>query len=167
MLTSLEVAMWSMNMFKDSPALLQNSFRLLEKMLADRTVGGTRPAPRCVMRLPRLIGGSFTVSSCWDALPQQICMPRISEEEVAVVCIIDEIHDRLAVDLDPAPKINRWPAVAPAGADNDQFKTALVVGSSHAGKLAAALRKVGFNTEGIYQANWRATRDNVWELEEK
>jgi hypothetical protein len=85
----------------------------------------------------------------------------VSEEEVAVVCMIDEIRDRLAVDLDPAPTINRWPSVVAAGADSDRFKTALVVGSSHAGKLAAALRKAGFNTEGIFQANWRPTRDNV------
>jgi hypothetical protein len=57
--------------------------------------------------------------------------------------------------------------VATSAAGSELIKTALVVGSSHAGKLAAALRKLGFNTEGIFQANWRAKRDNVWELEEK
>jgi hypothetical protein len=165
--TSLEVAMWAMNVYRDSPALLQNSFRLLEKMLADRSVGELKPAARHVMRLPRPGGGSITVSSSWEMLPQQICMTRVSKEEVAIVCMIDEIRDRLAVDLDPAPIINRWPTVAALEANSEQYKTALVVGSSHAGKLAAALRKAGFNTEGIFQANWRPTRDNVWELEEK
>jgi hypothetical protein len=165
--TTLEVAYWSMHVFKDSPALLQNSFRLLEKMLADRTVGMTQPAPRCVLRLPTLNGGTVTVCSRWEALPQHISLPRISEEEVAIVCMVDDIRDRLAVDLDPSPIINRWPTVAATAGGGDMAKTALVVGSSHAGKLAAALRKLGFNTEGIFQANWRATRDNVWELEEK
>jgi hypothetical protein len=165
--SSLEVAYWSMHAFKDSPALLQNSFRLLEKMLADRMVGTTLPAPKCVLRLPTLNGGTVTVCSGWDALPQRISMPRISEEEAAMVCMVDEMRDKLAVDLDPAPIVNRWPTVAPTAAGGEAVKTALVVGSSHAGKLAAALRKLGFNTEGIFQANWRATRDNVWELEEK
>jgi hypothetical protein len=62
--------------------------------------------------------------------------------------------------------VNRWPAVS-NGTAGSQAKTALVVGSSHAGKLAAALRRAGHHTEVIYEANWRATRDTVWELQER
>jgi hypothetical protein len=62
--TSLEVAGWAMQAFQDSLALLQNSYRLLEKMLGDRMMGEPQPAKRTVLRLPRLDGSTITMSSC-------------------------------------------------------------------------------------------------------
>jgi hypothetical protein len=106
------------------------------------------------------------VRSSWETLPLRVSMPWVSEEEVVAVCMVDEMRDKLAVDLDPAPKVNRWPAVSTGSAGN-QAKTALVVGSSHAGKLAAALRRAGHHTEVIYEASWKATRDTVWEMQER
>jgi hypothetical protein len=151
--TSLEVAGWAMQAFKDSPALLQNSYRLLEKMLGDRMMGDSQPARRTVLRLPRLDGSTITMSSCWEAIPVKICMTRESEEKVAIICMIDEIRDRLAVDLDPEPIFNRWPDVAAWKHSRSNGKTAMVVGSSHGGKLVAALRRSGHHTEVIYESN--------------
>jgi hypothetical protein len=124
---------------KNSPAILQDSFRLLEKMLADRNMGEPQPVQRSILRLPLLNNSTITMTSSWELLPPKISMARASEEEVAVTCMIDEITDRLAVDLDPTPVINRWPSVVEAQLGGGTARSALVVGSSPACKLAAAL----------------------------
>jgi hypothetical protein len=76
--------------------------------------------------------------------------------------MIDKIRDRLAVDLNPVPVFNRLPAVAATKQGGGNTRSALVVSSSHAGKLAAAMR-AGHNTEVIYEA----TRDNVFYMAQK
>jgi hypothetical protein len=144
--TSLEIGWWAMMAFKNSPALLQNSYRLLEKMLGDRILGELQPAMRTVLRLPLLDGSTIAVSSGGDSIPTKISMLRESEEKVALICMIDEMRDRLAVDLDPAPVFNRWPDVT-AIQRNNGARTAMVVGSSHASKLVAAMRRAGQQTQ--------------------
>jgi hypothetical protein len=98
--------------------------------------------------------------------PWKIALAKASEEEVAIISMIDEIRDRLAVDLDPKPTINRWPTVAAAQPGGSTARCHLLVGSSHAGKLGAALRKAGHIAEVIYEQNWRATRDSVYHMTE-
>jgi hypothetical protein len=165
--TSVEVAMWAMLAFKDSPALLQNSYRLLEKMLGDRSIGEAITAQTCVLRLPMPNNSFINVTSAPGDIPCKVALAKQSEEEVAVICIVDEIRDRLAVDLDPNPVVNRWPVLPATSADGGDVKRYLVVGSSHAGKLGAALRRAGHVAEVIYESNWRATRDTVYEMTER
>jgi lysophospholipase L1-like esterase len=164
--TSLEIGWWAMLAFKNSPALLQNSYRLLEKMLGDRAMNEPQQAMRTVLRLPLLDGSTVAVATGGDSIPTKIGMPKESEEKVVIICMIDEMRDRLAVDLDPAPAFNRWPDISMVQ-KSGAARTAMVVGSSHAGKLAAAMRRAGQHTEVVYESNWRATRDTVWDLAEK
>jgi hypothetical protein len=162
----LEIAGWAMHAFKRSPALLQNSYRLLEKMLGDRAMGDPVPARRTVLRLPLLDGSTMSMSSEWESVPTKISMLRELEEKAAVLSMIDEMRDRLAVSH-PAPGFNRWPYITEAKQSSSGARTAMVVGSSHASKLAAAMRRAGQHTEVVYETNWRATRDTVMDLAEK
>jgi hypothetical protein len=164
--TSLEIGWWAMLAFKNSPALLQNSYRLLEKMLGDRAMNEPQQAMRTVLRLPLLDGSTVAVSTGGDSIPNKICMPKESEEKVALICMIDEMRDRLALDLDPEPLFNRWPDVSVVQRSSSS-RMAMVVGSSHASKLAAVMRRAGHHTEVVFETNWRATRETVFELAEK
>jgi hypothetical protein len=74
-----------------------------------------------------------------------------------VEAIVEEIREKLAIDLDPNPVMDRWPCILDAKAADPTIKKILLIRSSHAGKLAAALRKMGHHTDVIYEANWRAT----------
>jgi hypothetical protein len=71
--------------------------------------------------------------------------------------IVEKIQDKLAIDLDPNPIVDWWPCILNSRPGNPVIKTVLLIGSSHAGKIAAALRKAGHHTDVLYEANWRAT----------
>jgi hypothetical protein len=68
------------------------------------------------------------------------------------------------VDLDPALSLGRWPPVV-SGQEGGQCSF-LVIGSSHAGKLGAALARKGLRVSTVYEANWRIFRNNATFLAE-
>jgi hypothetical protein len=73
----------------------------------------------------------------------------------------------MAIDLDPSPVVDRWPSIMDARPGNLAIKAILLIGSSHAGKLAAALRKGRHHTEVLSEANWKATPLTVEYMAEK
>jgi hypothetical protein len=100
-------------------------------------------------------------------IPVKIKVATTAVEKEAVACLATEMRERMAIDLETKPVINRWPDVSAARLGASNVKNFLLVGSSHAGKLGAALRKKGRNTEVIYEANWRVYRENAIEMAEK
>jgi hypothetical protein len=56
--TSAEVAHWASNVFKDSPVLLNNSFRLVEQHLVDRASGEMQSCHEYTLRMPTLDGNN-------------------------------------------------------------------------------------------------------------
>jgi hypothetical protein len=157
--TCWEFAAWAKFTFKEEASLLSSSFDVVEKQLAKRGVGGVQNVERCTLRLPTADGNnllSFS-SGAWDNIPIKVLSCSVTDEKEAVETIVGEIRDRLAIDLDPHPVVDRWPCPLDARPSDPAVKKMLFIGSSHAGKIAAALRKLGHHTDVIYEANWRAT----------
>jgi hypothetical protein len=147
--------------------LLSASFEKVENMLTEMCDGDTQEDSRRTLRLPTADGNNLLsyTSGGWDNVPAKLRSCSAAEEMDAVTAIITEIRDKMAVDLDVNPIINRWPEVAAAHSDTSQ-KSFLVIGSSHAGKLGSALRKQGHHADVIYEANRQATKDDVIGMEE-
>jgi phosphohistidine phosphatase SixA len=88
--------------------------------------------------------GLYVTSTSVRALEQE-------DERQLVAAIVAELRGKLAVDLDPDPVVDRWPAAVDRPSDQTS-KSFLVVGSSHASKVAAELTKLGHKVELIFEA---------------
>jgi hypothetical protein len=140
-----EINAWARNYFAASDTLLSNSISLAEKHIKERGGGSTQTDFRCVVRLPSSLHspGSYCIYSTggWDDLPNILRAPKLVEETELVSSIIEELRGTLAVDIDPKPTMDRWPIVP------SQFeqpaKSYLVVGTSHAARLASSLVSLG------------------------
>jgi hypothetical protein len=84
-----------------------------------------------------------------------------------VVAILGELRECLAVDLDTEPKVDRWPSLETAAGANTSCKTFLMVGSSHAGKIGAALARLGHRVVNMYEPNWKIFKNSVALLADK
>jgi hypothetical protein len=170
--TAFKVSTWVVTAFDRSYALVHNSFRLVDQQLTTRGAGGIQAEYRYRQRLPLAnrasisTGATITmVSGCWDNLPNKVKPATVRVEKEVVYAIIEELRGYMAIDLETHPTVDRWPPalVKPAGGGGPR-RTFLLVGSSHAGKIAAALRTSGHHTEVIYEPSWRANRDSVLNL---
>jgi hypothetical protein len=167
--TCWEFAAWAKFTFREEASLLYNSFNFVENQLIKRGAGGVQATQRCTLRMPTADGNnnlSFS-SGGWDNIPNRILSCSVNDEKEAVEAIVAEIRDKLAIDLDPHPVVDRWPNILDARPGNPAIKTFLIIGSSHAGKLAAALRRGGHHTEVIYETNWKAATGSVDEMAER
>jgi hypothetical protein len=84
----------------------------------------------------------------------------MTEEKELCHTIIQELREKLALDLEPV--IERWPTSIHS-VDNSK-KTFLVVGSSHASRTAAALKRAGFAVELIFKQNCWALKNTIRDL---
>jgi hypothetical protein len=166
--TSVEVAHWARAVFKESPAMLSNSFKVVEKQLVERARGEMQVGHRYTLRMPTLeIKLLPYTSGGWDSLPTTISECSIANEKEMVEAIIEEAREKLAIDLDPHPTVDRWPPTDGFRPGGGTTKSFLIIGSSHAGKLGSALRKAGHHADVIYESNWRAVKANVTEMAER
>jgi hypothetical protein len=143
--TCWEFAAWAKFTFKDEASLLCNSFNVIEKQLAKRGAGEVQTVEQCTLRLPTPDGNNLLSFSSgdWDNIPNKVLSCSMNDEKEAV----EKIRDKLAIDLDPNPIVDRWPCILDARPGNPVIKAVLLIGSSHAGKIAASLRKAGHHTD--------------------
>jgi hypothetical protein len=164
--TNLEVGAWAQVAFRGCDALLKESFVLLEEAMRVRGEGGLQTNYRCRLRLPTAHDkpDKFTTwsSGDWGNFPNKIRPPRTSEEADLYYSIFRELRENLALDLEPEPRIDRWPVMLHTV--GDKKKTFLVVGSSHSSRTAAALKRAGYNVDTITKPNWRALKNSVKDL---
>jgi uncharacterized membrane protein YgcG len=161
--TAIEVGRWAQVYFKNCDSLLSNSLELAEREIKGRGEGGLQSGFRRRLRLPSspacVSMTTYEVGGESEAISATIRPPTRHEEAAVISSIITEAREKLAVDLDPAPSFDRWLPVA-SRQDDDQCSF-LVIGSSHAGKLAAALTRKGHRASMVYEANWRVFRNNA------
>jgi hypothetical protein len=168
--TAFEISRWATTAFGRSYGLVHNSFKLVDQMAMERGEGIPQTDYRCRIRLPLAdranLGATMTVTSGgWEGMPSYLPQLSREQERKAVESIIEELRTNMAVDLDPHPVVDRWPAAtARPAAGGGPHRNFLVVGSSHAGKIGAALRKKGNTAEVIYETAWRATRTNIEDM---
>jgi hypothetical protein len=92
------------------------------------------------------------------AMPCAIRALTPNSETEYVRSLIAEIREKWALDLDPTPKLDRslGPQLKPR-----RKVDVLVVGSSNAQKLAAALRTQGKHCDVLFSAGWTVSRPNA------
>jgi hypothetical protein len=110
--TCVEVAHWAAAVFKDSPVLVSNSFRLVEQHLADRASGEMQSGHEYTLRMPTLDGNNLLpyTSGGWDNIPSRIIDCSAKREKEVVEMIAEEAREKLAIDLDEHPIVDRWPS---------------------------------------------------------
>jgi hypothetical protein len=165
--TAYEVTMWAKSTLNDN-CMLTNSFQKVEKLLIKRCGGSYQADHKQTLRFPTADGNNLLsyTSGGWDKLPSKLPSCPVGDEQEAVSTMIEEIWDKMAVDLDLTTKVDRWPAKEAADPADGSKKSFLLIGSSHAGKIGSSLRKLGHYADVIYQSNWRATKESVMEMSE-
>jgi hypothetical protein len=177
----IEVGRWAAIAFRDNSVLLGRSFALAERQLRARGTGELSTAHGHTLRLPLVDNTDnrgdrnnnirhckiIVTSPGGDYWPSAVRVTSIEDEQDFVKCIMSEVRDNLAVDMEPEPKVDRWPEVPERSQGADAVKKFLIVGSSHATKLGSALRKTGAQAEVIYQSNWRIKRTSVTDMTER
>jgi uncharacterized membrane protein YgcG len=103
--------------------------------------------------------GATAVCIPWEELPKAVRALKLCKEKEAVEAIVAELRKKLAINLDPTPVIDRWPGEVTRS--SSYSKSFLVVGSSHASKLAVALKDRGQRVELIFEANLRAMKSKI------
>ena len=115
-------------------------------------------------RLPITLGGFEPSKLCTVGsnmkIPNKTSSPTEFQEERVVLSLIEDLQVGLALDLDEAPCMNRSPG-PPESTGKDVF---LVVGSSNARRLAAAMEKKGWQTGYLLSDSWRATKKSVSDM---
>lgn len=149
--------------------LLNNSFRLVEQHLEDRASGEMQSGYKYTLRMPTLDGNNLLpyTSGGWDTVPSCIIDCSARREKEVVEAIIGEAHEKLAINLDEHPVVDRWPSTIGIRLGEGAQKSFLFIGSSHVRKLGSALRKAGLYADVIYEANWRTVKANVTDMPER
>jgi hypothetical protein len=129
--------------------LLNNSFRLVEQHLEDRASGEMQSGYEYTLRMPTLDGNNLLpyISGGWDTVPSRIIDCSARREKEVVEAIIGEAREKLAIDLDEHPVVDRWPSTIGIIPGEGAQKSFPVIGSSHARKLGSALRKAGHHAD--------------------
>jgi hypothetical protein len=162
-----EVSRWAKLTLGDS-SLLSNSLGKVEELLSKRCGGNFQESHRQSLRLPTADDNNLLSCSSggYNTIPKKLPACSAAEELEAVTTIVEENRDKMAVDLDPSPKVDRWPDIEVANTGDSAKKAFLLIGGSHAGKIGSALRKMGHQADVIYQPNWRVTKDNITAMSE-
>jgi hypothetical protein len=174
--TNLEVGAWARSMSSggggSEGAIIADSFLHVEQQMQCRGEGGQLTNYRCRLRLPTTLSSSLKTgtweSANWSPFCVKVRPPTVKEESDTVKVLLEETRDKFAINLDTEPLIERH-ILGQAGSSGDGGglqKSFLVAGSSHGGKVAAALRELGHTTTVIYSPNWRAFKNSAWELAE-
>jgi hypothetical protein len=108
--TAFEVSRWAKLTLGDN-TLLTNSFGKVEELLISRCGGIFQESHRQTLRLPTADGNNLLSYSSggWTTIPKKVPACSATEELQAVTTIVEEIRDKMAVDLDPSPTVDRWP----------------------------------------------------------
>jgi hypothetical protein len=141
---------------------------LTERGLRGRGESGLQTVQRSRLRLPTSLGSTSTATyelgGDGDEIPATVRPPTRPEEEELLNSIICETREKLAVDLDLHLSFDRWPPLEDSSeADVYNF---MVIGSSHASKIGAALTHQGHKVTTVYEANWRVFKNNATFLAE-
>jgi len=103
------------------------------------------------------------VSAGWGSLPCKL-LPLDQKSETKIIdCFLNELNKNYDLDLEVNVSLSRG-LDAPA---HDQPLNILVVGASHASRLAVQLDLLGHNVTQITHPGWRATRDKVNKMTEE
>ena len=127
---------------------------------------GSQLEHRSRIRLPVSMS-SLAPKKTWStggntSLPCATSPATETQERTVMVALIQEIKTKLAINLDEEPVTSRKLTATPTGG----AQNFLVVGSSNARRLTAALKAKGVPAGSVLCSGWRATKQSVAELTE-
>jgi len=96
-------------------------------------------------------------------LPTSLEVMPCTAEKSFISALVSELNVGLIAGLDPEPNHSRSskrPEMY-VGLREGSVESALVVGASHAGRLAAAMSTLGVDTHKIARGGWKLTKENV------
>ena len=105
--------------------------------------------------------GKTWASEGWGQLPIEVRPASAATEKKVVTALLEEICDKLAINLDIYPSLGRESAATVGSASSSSF---LVVGSSNAERLAEAMAGRGATVTSVLSPNWRILKGSVERL---
>jgi len=97
------------------------------------------------------------VSAGWGSLPCRLLPLDQSSEKKIVDCFINELNSNFDLELEDSVSLSRGLETTSL----DKHLSILVVGASHASRLAVQLELLGHRVEQITHPGWRATKDKI------
>jgi hypothetical protein len=157
-----ELMSWTEDYFKEDGSLLDASLKAAREILMEQGTGSkeTREFRRVLLpdmytvskRKPWSSGGMNSIP-----IPTVARAMTASQEKKWVSTLIEELREKLALDLDPSPTLERGMGLQSKAKRKGDF---LVVGSSNAARLARALTQAGYIVAKMLSSNWRITKES-------
>jgi len=163
----VEVTEWLKKIFDKVAGYPAEAHQAVLECLAECGKDGYQVSYSVRTRLP---SNRFSrVKSTWAcpslvSLPEKLGPISIEQEKKIVQSLVLELNRTMALDLDISPNQNR---MVERRSDPNQAETYIVVGSSHASRTAAALKKSGNKVVEVTMPAWRPTTAQIEGLKNK
>ena len=138
--------------------------------LAKGGVGGSQPPYESRLKLPMDLSGLNTrtvQSNGWTFLHCGSIAIDEAEELKQITALIRDLNKGFALTLDECPDFNRSPTATATAVGGGKKPKFLVMGASHASRLATALKNGGCEVIDLSDKRWRLSRLEVETLREK
>ena len=133
-------------------------FKLVLLSLRNLGTGGSQP-PFCLkLRLPVLLQTfekQTWVSEGWVDIPNGIKPMDKQTEKLIIEVLVTELNLKFPFHFDPSPMTEPLPGQAMEESKKELL--VIIVGASHAARLAEALGGTGYRVERVSTPNWRPT----------
>ena len=168
--TFIEVAAWVSSLGCTEALLAKDTLQHLADMHLGHTSTGALCNERLCYRLPASLDSRLFnthVSEGWGSRPVGIPPLSHTAEEALVLPLIEMLNDSFKLGLDPLPSLERTEAglrdiESARGVECNH----LVIGGSHAGRLATALKRAGVYVDQLTTGGWKPTKAGVSALVE-
>ena len=167
----IEVAHWFMASSSTEALILKGVYMSLLDSFLSEGVGVGWANERQSIRLPvSLDSPAFvsTVSEGWGNRPDEVPPLSQAAEELLISPLLCKLNEAFSLNLCLSPSFERDVesiVASISGARGDM--NYLVVGGSHASRLATAMGELGCSVDRVTAGGWKVTSDNVAALLEK
>jgi hypothetical protein len=158
----LEFTAWSEDYFGEEDTFLEATTKAAREILKEQGSGSKKSKEYRRFLLPDKkspsgkkiwnSGGAYSVE-----IPTLARAMSASQERKWVTTLVEEMRNKLALDLDPIPTLERGMGLQSKAKVKVDF---LIVGSSNAARLSRALNEAGYTVCKILNSNWRITKES-------
>jgi hypothetical protein len=158
----LEFTAWSEDYFGEEDTFLEATTKLARDILKEQ--GSCSKKSKEYRRYLLPDKNSPSGKKIWNSggecsleIPTLVRALTASQERKWVTTLVEEMRNKLALDLDPIPTLERGMGLQSRAKVKVDF---LIVGSSNAARLSRALNKAGYTVCKILNSNWRITKES-------
>ena len=167
----IEVAHWFMASSCTEAIILKSAYTALLDSFLSEGVGVGWANERQMIRLPVSLDSpafASTVSEGWGNRPDVVPPLSQAAEELLIAPLLCKLNEAFSLNLCLSPTSERdieSISASMSGARGDL--NYVVVGGSHAGRLATAMGELGCSVDRLTAGGWKVTSDNVAALLDK